>query len=215
MSQKAKYWWGVLYPENMIDDWQSSISEITQLPGAYCIHDKDSVEEVEEERKTHLHLILVFNNTTTYKHALSVFQSLSKSGFSCCNTIKSVISVDFAYNYLIHDTEDCRKKGKYQYPINERVLFNNFDIGSYVQMSVDDKNEILKAYCKYILDKKIKNFGDFFLDVVFSGEFSNLDFQIIKENSGLLERLTKSNYQKYFIDKEIKNKNKQLYDFYE
>ncbi len=33
---------------------------------AYCVHDKDVDEQNEEEN--HVHLILVFSNTTTYNH---------------------------------------------------------------------------------------------------------------------------------------------------
>lgn len=73
---KARYWWAVLYPENMVPDWESRIGDIVQVPYAYAAHtlDKDSKSE---HRKDHVHLILVFGNTTTYKHAMEVFNLLS------------------------------------------------------------------------------------------------------------------------------------------
>ena len=54
------------------------------------------------------------------------------------------------YNYLIHDTEDSRKKHKHQYDKSERITGNNFDIGSYEQLSVDEKNSILVELEKLI-----------------------------------------------------------------
>ena len=61
MSEKAKYWCAVLYPESMISDWKESISEILQIPYSYCIHDKDK-DGHDGDRKTHVHLILAFHS---------------------------------------------------------------------------------------------------------------------------------------------------------
>ena len=35
-SVKARYWWAVLYQENMVDGWRDNIEELLQLPYAYC-----------------------------------------------------------------------------------------------------------------------------------------------------------------------------------
>ena len=37
------------------------------------------------------------------------------------------------YNYLIHDTDSCRKQGKYLYKVEDRICGNGFDIGLYEQ----------------------------------------------------------------------------------
>ena len=31
-SVKARYWWAVLYQENMVDGWRDNIEELLQLP---------------------------------------------------------------------------------------------------------------------------------------------------------------------------------------
>ena len=89
---KNKYWTAVLYPENMISTWEQDIGDIVQVPYTYCIHDADLTES-EERRKKHVHIILAFPNTTTYKHALSVFQKLSIAGFRALNTCEPVINI--------------------------------------------------------------------------------------------------------------------------
>ena len=38
---KVRYWWGILYPENMIENWKDEIEDVLQLPFCYCVHDKD------------------------------------------------------------------------------------------------------------------------------------------------------------------------------
>ena len=71
----AKYWWAVLYQENMRPDWEYKISELFQIPYAYCKHTKDT-DTKSEHRKDHVHIIIAFPNTTTYNHALGVFSKL-------------------------------------------------------------------------------------------------------------------------------------------
>lgn len=192
-TTKARYWVGVGYPENMRPDWRDVIGEILQLPYAYCIHDKDKDGD-EDDRKVHVHVIIAFPNTTTYKSALSTLQELSDEGKQAFPTVKKVNNVRFMYNYLIHDTEDSRKKHKYQYSPRERITGNNFDIGSYEQLSLDEKNSILVELEKRLFEKGYTNYADFFADVMenFSPEYS----QVVRGNSGHFSRLTKGLYQR-------------------
>ena len=38
---KARFWTGVLYPENMREDWKEVIGDTLQYPYAYCQHSQD------------------------------------------------------------------------------------------------------------------------------------------------------------------------------
>lgn len=194
MASNARFWTAVLYPENMLEDWETDIGDIVQLPYAYCVHDTDT-DTQSEHRKEHVHIILAFPNTTTFNHAKSVFDLLSAHGKVALNTIQRCINIRASYNYLIHDTETCRKKCKYQYDSSLRITGNNFDIGAYEQLDLNIKNEMLKELCDMIIREGFINFGDFYMHVVTNLEDFNY-FDLLKTYSGLLERLTKSNYQK-------------------
>lgn len=159
MAEKHKYWTGVLYPENMNPDWKEKIGDILQLPYAYCVHDKDLLHESEDQRKEHVHLIVVFPNTTTKKHALDVMQGL---GVKAINTCQSINNINHMYNYLIHDTEDCRKKGKHIYDKSERITGNNFDIGCYEQLSQAEKDRIMFELEDMILEEAYYNYTTFY-----------------------------------------------------
>lgn len=167
MAEKAKYWTAILYPESMSSDWRDTISDVLQIPFAYCIHDKDK-DGHNGDRKTHVHIVLAFPNTTTYNHVLSLIQDIMPS----CSTVKKVINIRYIFDYLIHDTESCRKKCKYLYDKNERILCNCFDIGAYEQRSLEDKRDDAKLLKKYIIDHKIEN--TFELDMALS-EDSSID----------------------------------------
>ena len=188
-SQKAKYWWAVLYPESMLNDWENNISDLVQVPFSYCVHNKDLVED-SEERKTHVHLILVFPNTTTYNHALSVFQELQPN----CGICKRIINIRQAYDYLIHNTDDCIKKGKYQYSDSDRICGNNFDIGAYQQLGVEEKHKMLDQLIDFIVDNGFTNMIDFRIGMnsVFPDEYKELLYGY----HGLLECFCKGNYLK-------------------
>ena len=194
ITTKARYWAAVGYPENMRSDWQEVIGEVLQLPYAYCIHDKDVTGD-NEDRKTHVHILLAYPNTTTYKSALSTFQGLSAPGKQAFNTCEKVQNVRFYYNYLIHDTDDCKKKHKHLYSPSERICGNNFDIGSYEQMSLAEKKQIRRELAQIIRDKGFKNYLDFYNCVVdnLPDEYE----EVCVTYSGHFERLTKGNFQKW------------------
>ena len=191
---KARFWNGVLYPENMVPDWEERIGDILELPYSYCIHDKD-LENDGDDRKVHVHIIIVFPNTTTKKHAFNVFDLLSDVGKKALSDCKAVVSIRGSYDYLIHDTDTAKKAGKYLYPRECRISGNNFDIGAYEQIGLAERNDMCKELCNCIMQQGFTNFGDFYMYVV--SEFDSNYFEIIKSYSGLFERLTKSNFQKF------------------
>lgn len=194
ITTKARYWVGVGYPENMRPDWKDTLGEILQLPYAYCVHDKDKDGD-QDERKEHVHLMVAFPNTTTYKAALQVLQGLSAPGKKAFNTCEKVNNVRFMYNYLIHDTEDSRKKHKHQYDPRERITGNNFDIGNYEQLSLDEKKAIRQELAAAIFEQGFMNYLDFYGYVIsnYSPEYE----EVMVSYSGHFERLTKGNFQKW------------------
>lgn len=193
MAEKTKYWVGILYPENMIENWKDELGDLLQLPYAYCVHDKD-LDNDGDDRKVHVHLILTFPNTTTYKHAFDVYSKLNAVGRVAINKIEAIINIRHMYDYLIHDTEDCRKKGKYLYDKSERITGNNFDIGSLEQMSAIEKDKMLIELANEITQMNFTNFADFYIFVI--SNYDDIYFQVVKGYSGFLERLTKGNYQR-------------------
>lgn len=189
MSVKAKYWVAVLYPESMIDNWEEELEYKIQVPYSYCIHDKDK-DGHDGDRKTHVHLLIAFPNTTTEKHALNTFQKIQENCVYC----EAVLNVRYMYNYLIHDTENCRKKKKHLYLPEERKESANFDIGAYEQLTLKEKHLMLKNLCDFVRDYHIENFMDLYEK--YEGNLGSEYFEILASYSGLLERLCKGNYHR-------------------
>lgn len=177
----ARYWCGVLYPENMIPNWEEVIGDYIELPYAYCIHNKDLTSDPDETRKVHVHLILCFPNTTTCRAALNLMRSLSLEGKSCINKVEQVLYIRHAYEYLIHNTETCKKNGKYLYPVDCRHCGNNFDIGSYEQLSTQDKLMMSKEIADYIISEGIEDLMELYLAL--DSNFDLQYYEILKNNA--------------------------------
>lgn len=193
-QMKSRYWWGVGYPESMAPDWQENIEEDIPLPFAYGVHDKD-VDSESDERKDHVHLIVVFPNTTTYKHALEVMNLLSADGKTAFNTVKPILNIRHAYNYLTHDTDTCRKKGKYLYYEDgcRPTTGNNFDIGSYEQMSLDEKRAVKEKIADYVIECGFEDIVIAYQQV--QANFEREEFSIFLDNIAMFDRLTAGNYK--------------------
>lgn len=188
---KARYWWAVLWVENLEDGWRDKIDDTIQVPFAYCVHGKDT-DTKSEHRKDHVHLLLAFPNTTTYQHALKVFKLLGPKAVNSC---QAVVNIRHAYDYLIHDTDSCRKQGKHQYGPEERVEGNNFDIGMYEQLSIADKQEMLKELVGYlIVHEEITTINEATVSIL--QEFGDQYWEIVVSYNGVLERYCRGNWQK-------------------
>lgn len=212
-SIKSKYWWGVCYPENMKEDWKENISDLLQVPYAYCIHDKDSNEADEDHRKTHIHIMIVFPNTTTEKHAKSVIKELQsgENPMLLNDSINRVINIRRAYNYLIHDTDECRNKGKYQYKPEERICGNCFDIGAYEQLGLEEKMKIRTDLSRLLLDKQFSDYATFYQFVLanYDSEYEN----IVVSYQGHFDKLCKGVFHRLekarkFEEKALENEQK-------
>lgn len=189
-KSKYKYFVAVLYPESMVDDWEDNISYILQKPYAYCIHDKDK-DGHDGDRKVHVHVMVAYGGNTTLKSALSLFKRLQPS----CNYCEPC-DVNYMYNYLIHDTDDCKKKGKYIYDVSERVLGNNFDIGDYEQVSLKYKKDLAWEFGFIIRRNRISTFDDF-LDLLDRDyDVDNTVKDVVMVYSGFLERICRGVYLK-------------------
>ncbi len=143
---KKRYWSFVAYPESMPEDWL----EILQLQGLSVaispLHDKD-LDPTGEVKKPHYHIIIVFNNATTYNNVLQLTKTIN-------GTIPIHLeSVRGMYRYLTHrDNPD-----KYQYDEKQIIKLNGFDYDVYITTS--EILEIKKEILNLIDEKSIEEYS--------------------------------------------------------
>lgn len=196
----AKFWTAITWLENMRPDWKVEADKIIQMPYAYCIHDKD-LDKDGDERKPHVHWEIAYKNTTTYNNILSIMLEFSISPDKpCTNKVERVKDVRYMYDYLIHNTKDAQKKGKYLYPVSARVLGLNFDIGLYEQISVEDKRAIAIELSRSILSLRFTNYADFYNYVL--NRYSAQYLDVVFSYSSHFERLCRGCYLKSQAEKD-------------
>lgn len=197
--KKTRFWSAILYPENMVDNWQDNFDAIIQVPFAYCVHDQDLQNDADETRKIHIHVLYCFPGPTTYSHALAVINQFSKPSARACSTIQPIVYFKRAYDYLIHNTDDSRKKGKYQYDAALRISGNDFDFGRLEQLSVIEKKDISKEISNLIVLKQFLTITDLYIFI--TQNFDDTYYYVLEEKSPWFERLIKGNWQKSEIRK--------------
>lgn len=202
-GHKARYWVGIGYTENMQDDWREEIGDILQLPFAYTVHDKD-VDEKGDPRKTHVHVLIAFPNTTTHKHVKEVLNRLAMDDVEAFPTVEPCVSVRHSYDYLIHDTENSRKKHKHPYDPSERVCGNSFDIGSYEQMGLAEKKDRRSEMMDFVVEHRIPNLNICYR--VIRDNFDEESFNIFVDNLSMFDRLCRGNFLQVEAERTVKKK---------
>lgn len=203
---KSRYWVAVMYMENMIDNWEEVIAERLQVPFAYCKHTKCKEKDGKTPRKPHVHILIAYTQgTTTEKNALRIFKTLEKPGCHAIpnDVIQQVFSVRNMYDYLIHATEDCKKKKKHRYDESERITGNGFDIGLYEQVSTEDKLRMRLELADLICEKCFTNYMQFYTAV--KSNYGNDYLEIMISSTSFFRELIKSNYHEMLTGGNLKS----------
>lgn len=189
----------------MVPDWEQRLPDLVQMPGAYCIHNM-SFDKKSEHRKDHVHFICWYTGPTTDKCIFEIFQQLALPGKVAFLNPKPLINPRHAFEYLIHNTDGCRKEGKELYSPSQRILFNNFDIGLYEQVSLEEKKAIRKVLADYIIEANILNFRSFWICAFtrFRDVYNDdLLEEVISAYSGYLKNLISGNFAHYQYEKSL------------
>lgn len=198
-TSKARYWMAIMYPENMIDNWEHDIANLLQVPYCYIIHNKD-VTQNNGQRKIHVHVLICFGNTTTYNTAMAVFKTLQADDKPTCipnDIIKQVRKIRRVYDYFIHDTDDCRVAGKHLYNSSERIEGNCFDIGAYEQIDQEEKEEFIRSIESIIFDNTVTNFADLVLLLKSLSDYRYM--VILRQNNSYFRTLISGMYHKMIV----------------
>lgn len=129
---KARAWTFLVYPDSCPDNWLEMLEELCIPCAISPLHDKD-VNPTGEEKKAHYHVILRWENTTTYKNVLQITNTFNSP------IPKKVESVVGMYRYLIHKDNP----EKYQYNEDDIICFSGFDLDMFETLKTGDRQRIL------------------------------------------------------------------------
>lgn len=140
---KNRYWATIGYPESLVKNWINILQETGLKIAISPLHDAD-LNADESEKKPHYHIMLLWNNPTTFN-----------SAFSLCKKIgavipKPIIDIRGYYEYLTHDNNP----EKAQYDKKDIVTLNGFNIADYIQLT---RSELIKLKIEVFNFIRMKN----------------------------------------------------------
>ena len=146
-KRKARYWTVVVYPESSPPDW---VEQVKQTHLAYLIspiHDKD-LTAVGDYKKPHYHLVLMWENPTTFSNVREVLKPITEVCPQAVNNLGRLA------RYLVHmDDPD-----KAQYDVAD-IQAGGVDVEEmlYSQNNRAKQFELVHRYC---LEHNITEYKD-------------------------------------------------------
>ena len=146
-KRKARYWTVVVYPESSPADW---VEKVKQTHLAYMIspiHDRD-VTAVGDTKKAHYHLVLMWENPTTFSNVREVLKPITEVCPQAVNNLGRLA------RYLVHmDDPD-----KAQYDVAD-IQAGGVDVEEmlYSQNNRAKQFELVHRYC---LEHNITEYKD-------------------------------------------------------
>ena len=119
-----------------------------------------------------------------------------RKGKKAINKCEAVVGIRNVYDYLIHDTEDCRKKGKEQYDPSSVSRATTLTLVRMSSLAQPRKNEMFLEMGQAIREHGFTNYMDFYEFVVDTYEDMNY-IEVMRCYSGHFERMTRGNYQRW------------------
>lgn len=147
---KKRAWALVCYPESLPNDWQDFLQKTGLEIAISPLHDKD-VNPDNTLKKSHYHIILVYQNPTTFKNVKE-----NICDYLNCPCPQPLECIKGYYKYLTHKDNP----EKYQYNDNDIVLINGFDNSNYINMSLNEITTYLNKITDYIEDLQITEYRD-------------------------------------------------------
>ncbi len=197
---KARAWTFIIYEDSTdIENFKSQIDKEGQkgLKALYIRHDKDKNPDG-TDKKIHWHIIIIWENPTTYNNALKVAQGLADVKY-----IEAIRDLVGASRYLTHQDNP----EKYQYSKDEVMTIGDIEYTEVITSSRNDRVEV-KRMTLYIQENEIINFDEFaYLCISENIEWLRI---LSERNTHYFRSLIQS---QYFRLKEEKERNKEIRGF--
>lgn len=157
----------VFYPRNVFE-YHDMCARLTALgwQWAHALHDKDYwlhdsplvvdpetgivIFEVGERwkrndpKKLHAHGMVVFDSVQSKERVQKMLNQAFSGRVAMCQV---GLSINGYFNYLIHDSPECRNQGKFPYPEEIRICENGFE----PTFSKSEKNKVVASLTHYCL----------------------------------------------------------------
>lgn len=182
---KKRYWYLLGYPESLPDDWFDRLVA-TGLRGCVSpLHDQD-IDKEGNFKKPHYHILLCFDNTTTYSNVLSISERVTG-----LKHVEPRDSVRGSYEYLWHKNNP----EKHLYSESDCKPFNGFNISDYIELTSSEVSQAKRQLMEYIIANNILEYADL-LESIFNAE-DKLLFEVASNNTIFFSNYLRSRSCRY------------------
>lgn len=208
---KATYFTFLLYPESIPDNW-IELLESTDLQMAISpLHNRDKTEKKElleqgqEYKKEHYHVIYIAKNAITPEAVRNRIKRLL--GDKSINMVQPIAtSVVNAYLYLTHESKDAIAKKKHVYDKKDIIHLNNFDVDRFEMFDIHEKRDMINSIVEIVKSLELTNIielAEFFDNEENVKRAKSIGYilpnklkfnEIIAQNNGLLRMYFEGNF---------------------
>lgn len=146
---KTRNWEFIMYPDSAPANWRDVLTEHKLNIIVGPLHDKD-IDPHNQPKKPHWHVIIIFDNTKTFKFAEKISKSVNGALPIPVNSLNGSI------RYLTH----IDNPEKAQYKKSDIVNIGSYDIETAFTNSVD-KYLAIREMIKYIKENQVVEYIDF------------------------------------------------------
>lgn len=183
VNKKARAWTIVVYPDSAPKNWREIIDELHIAWIESPLHDKDITPDG-EIKKSHWHILLLFDGPTTYKNVKSISNLINSP------IPQAIASSRGMVRYMIH----MDNPEKYQYAKADIIGHGGADVDSFFEMTTTNRIQVLKDITLFVKKTHITSFADL---TYYAIEYSDDWFDVLANHNTLfLNKLIDSEWQK-------------------
>lgn len=150
MSARTRNWTFIVYPESAPDNWRSLLDALHVEWVESPLHDKDVNEADEEQKKSHWHILLMFDGMKSYEQVREVTLSLKGTIPIPCASAKGLV------RYMAH----LDNPEKYQYSKELIIGHGGADVAELLKPSSGFRYKMISDMMEWCQLSNINEFED-------------------------------------------------------
>ena len=178
---KSQVWAGIMYQDSAPADWEHQLRMLGVPFAVSPLHDQD-IREDKTPKKPHWHVILYWpGGSTTSRTAAAIMRDVLKGTIPI-----PLVSPRGYYRYFTH----LDNPNKAQYDEKNIVTGNNFDIGDFIVLTAQEKNELKKLVLGEVIKQGMTEYWELVVYAMYN--MDNAAFDLISTNTVFFNAALKS-----------------------